>query len=202
MSAILLTETVAMLRAAFTRVEAQEVRAYGGEFSSAEMDTTAYTCPAILVTVLGWKPEPQSRRLGGRDVRSVRMAAFVAAKHAKREARMAIAMTLAERLSIVLRQWSPNVPSLPMQLGPLEAEPTVENLYGRAIDAKGQALWLVTWDQCVKPLVPLDQLYDLLAVEIDDTTRQGATAAPAPGPAPAALSVSEDVQFAPLPPVT
>lgn len=202
MSAILLNETVAMLRGAFTRAEVAEVRPYAGEFSSAEMDTTAYVCPAILVTVLGWKPEPQSRRLGGRDVRSVRMAAFVAARHAKREARLAIAMTLAERLAIVLRQWSPSASGQPMLLGPLEAEPTVENLYGRAIDAKGQALWLLSWDQCVKPLVPLDQLYELLAIEIDDTTRQGAIAAPVPGPAPSVLSVSEDVQFASLPPVT
>lgn len=201
MSVVLLNAAVEHIRAAFTRTDVAEVRAYGGEFSGAELDHTSYTCPAVLVTVLGWKPELQSRRLGGRDVRNVRMAAFVVAKHAKREARMAQAMTLAERLCLVLKAWQPLQLDLPTALGPLEAEPVAENLYGRAIDAKGQAMWLVGWDQCVKPTVPLPQLYDLLAVEIDDTTHEGIAPVPSPAPAAAGLQVTEAVAFSPLPPV-
>lgn len=202
MSAFLLTAVLDRLRGAFTRADLAEVRAYGGEFNSAEFDSTSYTCPAVLVTVLGWKPEPQSRRLSGRDVRSVRMAAFVVAKHAKREARLTVAMTLAERVAMVLRQWHPGDLDLPVLLGPLEAEPVCENLYSRAIDAKGQAMWLVSWEQCCKPLVPPSQLYDLLSIDITDTTRQGTAPETTAPPAPTPISVSEQVDFAPLPPAT
>lgn len=199
MSVLLLNAAVDYIRAQYTRAEVAEVRPYGGEFSGAELQHTSYNCPAILVTVLGWKPEPQSRRLGGRDVRGVRMAAFVVCKHAKQAQRMAQAMTLAERLCLDLKAWTPLQLDLPMAIGPLEQEPVAENLYGRAIDAKGQALWLVGWEQCVKPTVPLPQLYDLLAIEIDDITHQGTAPVPSPAPAPA-LVVTEDVAFASLPP--
>ena len=199
MSAVLLTAVIDRLRASFTRADLAEVRAYGGEFNSAEFDATSYTCPAVLITVLGWKPEAHSKRLSGRDVRSVRLAAFVVAKHAKREARLTVAMTLAERVAMVLRQWHPADLDVPVLLGPLEAEPTCENLYSRAIDAKGQALWLVSWEQCCKPLVPLSQLYDLLSVDITDTTRQG-TAPAAAGGTTNSPTVTEQVDFATLPP--
>lgn len=199
MSVVLLNAAVDHIRAQFTRAEVAEVRPYGGEFSGAELTNTSYNCPAVLVTVLGWKPEPQSKRLSGRDIRGVRMAAFVLTKHARRELRMAQAMTLAERLCLVLKAWNPLLLDLPMALGSLEAEPVAENLYGRAIDTAGQAMWLVGWEQCVKPTVPLPQLYDLLAIEIEDTTRQGTAPASSPAPASAPV-VTEDVAFAPLPP--
>lgn len=202
MSALLLTAVIDHLRAAFTRAELAEVRAYGGEFNSAEFDAASYTCPAVLVTVLGWKPELHSKRLSGRDVRSVRLAAFVVAKHAKREARLTVAMTLAERVAMVLRQWRAGDLDAPVLLGPLEAEPTCENLYSRAIDSKGQALWLVSWEQCCKPLVPLSQLYELLSVDITDTTHQGTAAAGVPPETPSTLTVTEQVDFALLPPST
>lgn len=200
MSALLLTAVIDRLRGAFTRAELAEVRAYGGEFNAAEFDAASYTCPAALVTVLGWKPEPHSKRLSGRDVRSVRLAAFVVAKHAKRESRLTVAMTLAERVAMVLRQWHPSDVDVPVLLGPLEAEPTCENLYSRAIDAKGQAMWLVSWEQCCKPLVPLSQLYDLLSVDITDTTHQGTAPTATGAPSPTPINVTEQVDFAPLPP--
>ena len=84
-----------------------------------------------------------------------------------------------------------------MGLGPLETSPTAENLYGREIDRRGQALWLVTWTQCVKPRVPLEVLVDLLAVEITDITRQGVAPANVASPS-APLVVTEDIKFGPI----
>lgn len=194
MSAILLDQALAYLRAQFTRAEVATLQSYGGEFSAAESDQLSYDCPAILVTVLGWQPEDSGTRLAGRFARQVRLAAFVAYKHANRDKRMAGAMALAEKLTLVLRLWQPDSAGVPVELGPVEATPTAENLYGRAMDKRGQALWLVSWSQCLKPRVPLAALVDLLAVEITDTTRQGTTPTGAPA-APAPLTVTEDVRF-------
>lgn len=199
MSAILLSAVIDQIRASFTTAQVAEVRSYGGEFSSAEMGKLSFNAPAILVTVLGWKPEHDNHRLQGRDVRGVRLAAFVVTKHAKREVRMAQAMTLADLLALRLRQWKPALAAGNdlVLMGPLEEEPVCENLFGRVIDEHGMALWKVDWDQCIKPVVPLEQLFDLLSVEIIDTTRQGI--APAPAPASGSLTVTEQVNFAPLP---
>jgi hypothetical protein len=189
---------ISYLRAQFTAQEVKLVTAYAGEFSAAESMQLSYDCPAIFVTVLGWEPEIESRRLAGRNVRRVHMAAFVAFKHAKRDLRMAGAMTLADRAALLLMQWNPPNGDVPVQMAPLEEEPAAENLYGRAIDVKGQALWQLRWEQCVKPLVPLPQLYDLLSIEIIDNTLQGS--APAPSPAGGTVpTVTEEVNFEPLP---
>lgn len=200
MSQYLLDAVTAHLRAAFTRSQVPTVQAYAGEFSAAEVDRLSFTAPALLPTVLGWQPEPRPSRLSGRNVRAVRMALFIVAKHAaSRQARMAQAMALAEMASISLRQWVPEHADQPVLLGTLQAEPTCENLYGRAIDREGLALWLLSWDQECKPLIPLPQLYDLTAIEIIDTTRQGIAPPPPPPPNPAPLLVTEQVDYAPLP---
>lgn len=197
MSAILLTQALAYLRDQFTRAEVATLQSYGGEFNAAESDQLSYDCPAILVTVLGWQPEEGGTRLAGRFTRQARLAAFVAYKHANRDKRMAGAMALAEKLTLVLRLWQPDSLGLPVELGPVETTPTAENLYSRAMDKRGQALWLVSWTQCLKPRVPVPALVDLLTVEITDTTRQGA--APAAGSAaPTPLVVTEDIKFGPL----
>lgn len=195
---ILLDQAVARVRAQFTKAEVAMVQPYAGEFSAAEIPHKSYNCPAIFLTVLGWQPADGSNRLSGRNTNKVRMAAFVAVKHADRNKRMAGAMLLAERLALCLRQWEPmreaaNT-SLPVTIAGLEADATCENLYSRALDTAGQALFLVDWHQCVKPNVPLEQLWDLLAVEIIDSTRGGVV------PADAAATgivpvVTEDVTF-------
>lgn len=196
MSVYLLNATIAHVRAQFTKKDAAEVRAYGGEFSAAELGQVSYACPAILITVLGWRRETQSKRLPGRGVRAVRMGAFVVYSHANREDRLAGAMALAERLALVLERWQPDPAGQPFEVAPLtEAEaPSCENLYGRAIDKAGQALWLVDWTQYIKPTVPPERLYELLAIDITDNTRRGdvpATASTAPAP----IVVTEDVRF-------
>ncbi|MBY0237081.1 MAG: hypothetical protein K2W93_19035 [Burkholderiaceae bacterium] len=198
MSKLLLDAVISFVRSEFTRQEVATVEAYGGQFNSAEMDQLSYSCPAILVTVLGWTPEHDSSRLTGKGVRKVRLAAFVAAKHVEREKRLGLAMSLAERLAIKLRQWVPSNEDQPLTIAPLEEEPNADNLFSRAIDSKGQALWLVDWTQCVKPQVGLDELGDLLIVDITDHTRAGQVpTAPKPNVAP--LQVTEDVQFVPSP---
>ncbi|MDR3370715.1 hypothetical protein [Rhodoferax sp.] len=195
---ILLDQAVARIRAQFTKAEVATVQAYAGEFSAAEIPFKSYSCPAIFVTVQGWQPADNSCRLSGKHATKVRMAAFVAFKHADRNKRMAGAMLLAERLGIVMRQWEPMREAananLPVTIAGLEADATCENLYGRALDAAGQALFLVDWQQCVKPAVPMEQLWDLLSIEIIDSARGGMVppAAAATGVVPV---VTEDVKF-------
>lgn len=200
MSTALLDATVAYLRARFTRAEVFELRAYAGEFNAQEIDYTSFTCPAIFPTVLGWRPTLESRRLTGRNVRSVSMAAWVVVKDAtSREKRMAQAALLAERATLALRLWQPPEVDAPFELAPLEEEPAAENLYSRAVDAKGLAMWQLTWEQCIKPRVTPEQLFDLLAVEITDLVHGGQVPATVPGTVPNAstLTVTEDIQFPP-----
>ncbi len=165
MSAVaLLDQAVAFVRAGFTKQQAATVQQYAGEFSASEMKQLSYTCPAILITVLGWKKPEAGAHLTGRHARQVRLAAFVVTKNASnRQARMSEAMALAENLSVLLRQWAPMVqePSasalsaLGVTAGGLEDEASCENLYNRAVDEQGQALWLVDWHQSVKGVVPM-----------------------------------------------
>lgn len=196
--AILLDQVVARVRGAFTRAELASVQPYGGEFNAAEIPFKSYSCPAIFVTVLGWQPADADCRLSGRHANKYRVAAFVAFKDADRNKRLMGAMRLAERLAVCMRQWAPMQDAAnadqPYVLGGLEGDASAENLYSRTLDAAGQALWLVDWHQCLKPLVPPEQLYDLLAVDIHDKTLASAPA-PAPAPAPGVLVVTDDVTF-------
>lgn len=198
MSAHLLAAAIDHVRASFTRAQVAEVRTYGGEFSGDELAQIPFRPPAILLTVLGWRPVHKGHRLTGRMAREVRMAAFVVSNLVDREKRMSQAMQIAEALCIALRTWAPDSTDQPVLLAGLDDDPHAENLYGRAVDAKGLALWLVDWRQCVKPVLELPQLFDLTAIDITDHTVQGTgAAAPAPGVAP---TVTEDVQFNALPP--
>lgn len=195
MSAVLQQAVIDLVRGAFTKAEVATVEPYAGEFSADESVQVSFTAPAVFVAVLGWKPWPDSKRLTGRNVRGVRMAAFVVTKHAKRDVRMQAAMNLAERLALLLQAWVPEATET-MDLACLEVDATVENLYSRAMDAKGMALWLVDWMQAAKPKVAPAQLFDLLAVDITDNTQQGQV--PDAPPAPNDLTVTETVNFNPL----
>lgn len=194
MSAILLDQVLAHVRSLFTTTEVATVQEYGGEFDVAEVEQVSFSAPAVFIAVLGWRGMPTSTRLTGKHVRQCRLGAFIATKHAKRELRMRAAMAIAERLTIGLRTWAPHV-STPIEIAGLEDEPTAENLFSRGIDKRGMALWLVDWRQCIRPTVPLEQLYDLVAVDIVDTTQQGVTTT-ATSPAQTPLTVTEEVRFA------
>lgn len=194
MSAILLDKVLAHVRGQFTTAEVATVQEYGGEFDAAEVNQLSFAAPAVFIAVLGWRGTNTSTRLTGKHVRQYRLGAFIATKHVRRELRMRAAMAIAERLTIGLRTWAPHV-STPIEIAGLEDEPTAENLFSRGIDKQGLALWLVDWRQCIRPTVPLEQLYDLVAVDIVDTTLQGS--APTDSAVPTVpLVVTEEVRFA------
>lgn len=197
MSAVLQQAVIDLVRGAFTKAEVATVEPYGGEFSADESVQVSFTAPAIFVAVLGWRPWTESKRLTGRHVRGVRLAAFVVTKHAKRVVRMQTAMNLAERLAALLQGWVPEATDV-LDMGCLEEDATVENLYSRVMDSKGMALWMVDWMQAARPKVAPAQLFDLLAVDITDNTQQGLV--PASPPAPNDLTVTEAVNFNPLEP--
>lgn len=191
MSAILVNAVSTLIRSKFTRQQLLTVDLYGGEFNAREVDYKGFACPAVLLGLLGWQPSPEH----GRHARRVRLAAFVVTKHAQRVQRMLDASTLAEALCLVLRQWTPSVAPEDGVIYRLDEAPAAENLYSRAIDDKGLALWIVSWEQTFVPGpgANTDQLFDLLQVDITDTTQQGQ--APAPAPGPTGLVVTEDVKF-------
>ncbi len=199
---LLLDPVLALLRAGFTKKEVATVQAYGGQFSSGEIDTVSYTCPAIFVTVLGWQPATPGGPLVGPRVRNVRLAAFVATKHAKREMRMEAAMLIADKLSLLLRNWQPDR-ALPadyaLEIAPLREEPSADNLYSRATDEKGQALWLVDWAHCVQAVADPGELVDWLSADIHNLARATEGPEPPTPPLPPHLVgkpvVSDEITF-------
>ncbi|QDL55932.1 phage protein Gp37 [Rhodoferax aquaticus] len=198
MSTALLDQVQAYIRAAFTKAEVVTVQPYGGEFNTAEMEKVSYNCPAIFVTVLGWQPLHDGHRLSGKYSRNVRVAAFVVAKHAKRDQRMRLGMALSEKLCLVMRQWMPdNSGGLPITVGPLEDDAACENLYSQPVDRLGQSVWLVDWNQAVKPVLTsvsgAPTLIDWLSVAIEDTARITEPAATASGTTP--ITVTEKITF-------
>ena len=202
MSGALVPIVQTYLRGLFDKREVPLIDPYGGEFSAAELGKVTLTCPAILITCMGWEQAQHQRRMTGRGVRKTSMGAFVLTRHARRADRMAQAQWLAERVTKALEIWRPECPTdSSYELAALDEDPRAENLYGRAIDSAGLALWLVRWDQCMRVhgKVPAPALYDLTRVEITDHTHQGTTP-PAPTPGGVVPTVSEDVQFLSLPP--
>lgn len=194
MSTVLLQATLDMLRAAFTPREVPTIQPYGGEFSAAEIDQLSFSCPAILVAPLGWTSGASDGRLQSKHARQVRMAAFVVTKAVSRPERMQQAMALAGRVCVLLRNWRP-ADDATFDLAGLEDSPGAENLYGRAVDAKGLALWLVDWTQGVAPKPGADaELFDLVRVDIEDTTQPGQIP-PAATTNPTGLTVTERVDF-------
>ena len=164
-SVVLLKRSIDYLRGRFDKREVFAVQPYGGQFNADEVPAKSYVCPAVFVAVRGWEGRPDSHRLTGRNVRAVEMSAFIATAEKTREARMASAMLLAERVALALQMWQPDDESNTVcDIAPLEDEPTCENLYNRAIDRAGQALWVVHWWQAVR-LRSRQELWDLLRVD-------------------------------------
>ncbi|MFP5474670.1 MAG: hypothetical protein ACLGJD_13575 [Gammaproteobacteria bacterium] len=201
MTGIVLDLAIERLRAAFTPAEVRQVLPYGGEFTAEEVAHKTYTCPAIFVACLGWAPQTDSKRLRGPDVVQVHMAAFVVFKHVERTARMRGAMVLAERASHSLRTWAPNVGTRPYLVAPLDKDtpPTVENLYGRKMDALSQSLWMLRWSQDAVNNGEPPSLADLLYIEIDENPLPGQVP-PAPPPGGVVPTVTDGITFSPLPP--
>lgn len=192
--ATLQDQVVAYVRSRFTPQEVYEVKPYGGEFAEAEIGAKAFTCPAIFIAVLGWHPEPHGRRLSGKGVRNVYLAAFVMTKAADREQRARSCLELSEQLAECLRDWLPDCTQLTATLTGLDEEAECENLYSRSLDDKGIARWMVKWSQCVqaKTRRTTPTVYPLHAVEIKDTVRAHVGTESAPG---GDLVITEEVSF-------
>jgi|GEM_PF-2699152 len=169
---VLLMETVkGFMRQTFTPQEVVDVTFYGGQFSADEVVMAGFNCPAILIAGLGWMRPRGGERMAGRNVRVCHMAAFVVTKDADRADRMLAAQRLAERVDLALTTWVPtNAPGAVLEVASPEEDVRCENVYNRKIDAKGLALWLVSWRQCVRATVPLPQLYELLGIDITSTS--------------------------------
>lgn len=199
MSVLLLAQTRDHIRSQFSPQQVVDVGYYGGEFSSEEVTQSSYKTPAILIAGLGWSRPRGGERMLGRNTRVVHMAAFVVTSNGNRQDRMLEAQGLAEMLDLALEMWLPaNAEDAVIELAAVEPNIRCENIYNRKIDARGQALWLVSWQQCVKPQRPLPEIYDLLGVEITNYVTQ--PTAPAPSPEPVALTVTEDIHFDPKEP--
>lgn len=201
MSGQLLDAVLAQVRVIFSRDEVLTVEEYGGQFDATEVSQASFSCPAVFVAILGWRPMKDSTRLTGKHLRQYRLAAFVVTKHPKRELRMRQAMLIADKLGLGLKRWVPDAGPM-LNIGALEDEATAENLYSRAIDTKGLALWLVDWRQCTQPGASgPEQVYDLVSIELADLVHQGRLPAPAAPPPPAILhpvTVTADIKFDPV----
>lgn len=187
---LLLDPVQALLREKFSKQEVTTIQPYGGEFTALEIDKVSYACPAIFITVLGWQRAQPGAPLTGPRVRDVRLAAFIAFKHAKRELRMEGAMAIADKLCLVLQDWKPESALLadyPLEIAALEGEPSAENLYSRASDEKGQAVWLVDWTQCARPIEDPGVLANWLVADITNLARTAEAPAPQDAPLPPEL---------------
>lgn len=171
MSVLLMSTVKDHVRQTFTPQEVVDVAYYGGQFSADEVVMAGFSCPAILIAGLGWMRPRGGERMAGRNVRVCHMAAFVVTKDADRADRMLSAQRLAERVDLALTTWVPtNAPGAVLEVASPEEDVRCENVYNRKIDAKGLALWLVSWRQCVRATVPLPQLYELLGIDITSTS--------------------------------
>lgn len=187
-------QAVAFVRSQFTKLEVDDVKEYGGEFTEAEIRVKSFVCPIIFVAVLGWHPANDGRRQGGRKTDRVYMAAFVVTKSVDREERARSSLRLTERLAEALRGWFPDCTGLDSSISALEERPTCENMYSRALDSENLARWLVKWDQLVTTLpsvLSTNPPVDLTGVDIVDKVRSTVDASTSSG----TLDVTDDVQF-------
>jgi hypothetical protein len=170
MSVLLMDTAKTFVRALFSERDVIDVEYYGGEFSSDDVGLTGFKAPAVLVAGLGWTRPRGHERMAGKGTRVCHMAAFVVTSNSNRADRMLAAQRLAEQLDLGLVTWVPaNAPGAVIEVAAPEDDVRCENVYNKKIDAKGLALWLVTWRQCIKPLIPLPQLYELLSLDITST---------------------------------
>lgn len=197
---VLRKQVIDYLRSQFTPAEVVTIAPYGGRFTEEEIAAKSFLSPAIFVVALGWQPVADGRRMSGRFVRRVFMAAFVVTKAVERETRGDEALALSDQVAELLRQWHPDITGLDVSIGPLEDDPEVENLYSRKADEIGVARWLVKWDQTVKGAWrrKAAPLYPLTSVEITDTV-SGSVTPDAGGTSD--LQVTEEIVFTQVDPI-
>lgn len=197
MSVLLMGTVKAFVRGAFSVKDVVDVAYYGGEFSSDEVAVSGFKSPAILIAGLGWTRPRGHERMTGKGCRVCHMAAFVVTSNNNRVDRMLDAQRLAEQLDLQLTTWAPaNADDAVIEVAAPEDDIRCENVYNKKIDAKGLALWLVTWRQCIKPRLPLPQLYELLGIDIVSTNVLPHTG-PEEGPVGEPITVTHDILFQP-----
>lgn len=165
---------------------------YAGEFNSTEIGRLGFNSPAVLVTLLGWKPPVASSRLGGPRAARARVAAFIVTKDGKgRVSRMRAAAERAELICGLLPAWRPT--------GCINAVSGIEaqNLYSAAVDKGGLSLWSVTWWQDIQWRYDPPALSDLTDLQEIDIASIAHTSVPAPLPSVDPLPISHDVTLAP-----
>lgn len=173
MSVLLMAAAKAFVRERFAVQDVVSVDYYGGEFSSDEVSVSGFRAPAILIAGLGWTRPRGSERMAGKGTRVCHMAAFVVTNLNSRSERMLEAQRLAEMLDLALVTWSPdNAADAAVEVASPEDDIRCENVYNKKLDKVGLAVWLVAWRQCIKPKLPLPQIYDLLSIDIISTSRQ------------------------------
>lgn len=119
------------------------VEVYGGEFTAAEINKHSLSAPAILIACLGWSPLDKVKKRIATPARDVKFAFFILTKSTNRKERMLEALAISERLSGFLIEWVNTNQVSNGCVGKFD-NPHAENLYGRAADSGGTALWLVT----------------------------------------------------------
>ena len=196
MSVLLMGVVKDFVRGLFTPQQVVDVTYYGGEFSTADdVMITGFKAPAILIAGLGWTRPRGTERMTGKGTRVCHMAAFIITAQANRAERMLAAQSLAEQLDIGLVGWHPADASNVLELAAPEDDIRCENVYNRKVDAKGLALWLVTWRQCIKPTLPLPELFDLVGIDIVSTNHIPFQADQAESDEP--VPVTHDIRFQP-----
>lgn len=197
MSVLLMGTVKAFVRGAFSVKDVVDVAYYGGEFSSDEVAVSGFKSPAILIAGLGWTRPRGHERMTGKGCRVCHMAAFVVTSNNNRVDRMLDAQRLAEQLDLQLTTWAPaNADDAVIEVAAPEDDIRCENVYNKKIDAKGLALWLVTWRQCIKPRLPLPQLYELLGIDIVSTNVLPHIS-PEEGPVGEPITVTHGIRFQP-----
>ena len=131
-----------------TRVKdlVNEVKLYGGEFTSTELGKVSTASPTIFITSLGFTPSESGRRIVT-PARNVKLAFFILVKgrtgaHDARANRMLQAANIAEHLAAWLIKWKSRSELANGCVGMFE-DVTAENKYGRNVDANALAIWLV-----------------------------------------------------------
>ncbi len=165
-----MAQVKAFMREKFSAQDVVSVDYYGGEFSGDEVAVSGFKAPAILIAGLGWTRPRGTERLLGKGTRVCHMAAFVVTNLNSRSDRMLEAQRLAEMLDLALVTWTPtNEAGAAVEVAEPEQDIRCENIYNKKLDKVGMGVWLVTWRQCIKPKLPLPQLYELLGIDIVST---------------------------------
>lgn len=119
-----------------------QVDTHGGRFDADELKRWALKSPAVVVGALS---VPEVMLEGGQRVAKVEWGAFILVQDTPKLKRSEGALVMLEAVIAVIhpgQRWDDADTKAPEQI-------KASNLYnGKGLDAKGVALWAVTWQQC------------------------------------------------------